>query len=141
MYDIDSINKCLTNENVENILSTLGVEYKKENGWIACNCPFHENADGFNLKWRGNSFFCFSQCQKNYSMFDYVGKILGLDFIESVQWVTSTIGISDDDVHLNSIKMNQKAKIQKMKNMVKIKKKNKVKYKPIDQMIMNDVEY
>lgn len=140
MYDIDSINKCLTNENVENILSTLGVEYKKENGWIACNCPFHENADGFNLKWRGNSFFCFSQCQKNYSMFDYVGKILGLDFIESVQWVTNAIGISDDEVHLNSFKMSQKAKIQKMKNMVKIKKKGKVNYKPVSQTILNDVE-
>ncbi|MDD6640897.1 MAG: toprim domain-containing protein [Erysipelotrichaceae bacterium] len=140
MYDIDSINKCLTNENVENILTTLGVEYKKENGWIAVNCPFHENADGYNCKWRGSSWYCFSQCHKNYSMYDYVGKILDLGFIESVQWVSGILGLSDEKLRLDSSKMAQKAKIQHMKNMVKIKRKTKQKCKPVSQTVMNDIE-
>lgn len=140
MYDLDSINKYLTNENVERILSTLNIEYKKENGWIAVNCPFHENADGFNLKWRGANFFCFSQCHRSYSMYEYVGKILSLSFVESVQWVCDTLSISHENTSLDGSKMAQRAKIQQMKELIKLKRKIKPKYEPVDQTLMNDVE-
>ena len=46
MYDIETINNHLTNGAVEEILSTLNIEYRKENGWISVNCLWHENADG-----------------------------------------------------------------------------------------------
>lgn len=140
MYDLDNINKYLTKENVETILSTLGVDYKKENGWIAVNCPFHENANGYNMKFRNGSFYCFSQCHTSYSVFDYVGKMLDLGFVESVQWVCDTLSIPCENTALKGSKMAQRAKIQRMKELVKLKKKSKVNYDPVSQIVMNDIE-
>lgn len=140
MYDIENINKHLTNDVVEEILSTLNIEYKKENGWLAVNCVFHENADGFSLKWRNEKWYCFSQCNRAYSMYDFVGKVLGLDFVESVKWVVNTIGLSDDKLSLDVTKMANRAKLQRMKTLIRNKHKKEVKYKPVDQIILNDIE-
>ena len=115
MYDIEAINNYLTNNVVEEILSTLNIEYRKENGWLSVNCIWHDNADGFNLKWRDKKWYCFSQCNRAYSMYDFVGKILNLDFVESVKWIAEVIGLSDSKVALNSSKMAQRAKLQHMK--------------------------
>lgn len=140
MYDIEAINNYLTNNVVEEILSTLNIEYRKENGWLSVNCIWHDNADGFNLKWRDKKWYCFSQCNRAYSMYDFVGKILNLDFVESVKWIAEVIGLSDSKVALNSSKMAQRAKLQHMKALTKAKRKQGVKYKSVDQTILNDIE-
>lgn len=140
MYDIETINNHLANDVVEEILSTLNIEYRKENGWFSVNCVFHENADGFNLKWRDKKWYCFSQCNRAYSMYDFVGKVLDLDFKESVKWVSEVIGLSDSKVALNDSKMAQRAKLQQMKVLANTKRKKGITYKLVDQVILNDIE-
>ena len=140
MYDIETINKHLTNDAVEEILSTLNIEYRKENGWVSVNCIWHENANGFNLKWRDGKWYCFSQCSRAYSMYDFVSKILDLDFVESVKWILDAIGLSDDKLSLHGSKLENRNKLQHMKALAKNKRKQAVKYKPVDQIILNDIE-
>ena len=140
MYDIETINNHLTNGAVEEILSTLNIEYRKENGWISVNCLWHENADGYNLKWRDGKWYCFSQCNRAYSMYDFIGKVLDFEFVESVKWVVNAIGLADDKLSLDSSKMANRAKLQRMKALVKNKRKQAVQYKQVDQLILNDIE-
>lgn len=141
MIDINKINDVLC-ENIENIiliLQKLNLDYKIEGRYVSIKCVFHNGTD-YNLKFKNGFWFCFSVCQKRYSTFDIVAKILDLGFIESVQWVSGILGLSDEKLRLDSSKMAQKAKIHQMKNMVKIKRKSKQKYKPVSQTVMNDVE-
>lgn len=141
MIDINKINDVLC-ENIENIiliLQELNLDYKIEGRYVSIKCVFHNGTD-YNLKFKNGFWFCFSVCQKRYSTFDIVAKILDLGFIESVQWVSGILGLSDEKLRLDSSKMAQKAKIQRMKNMVKIKRKTKQKCKPVSQTVMNDIE-
>ena len=66
--------------------------------------------------------------------------MLDLGFVESVQWVCDTLSIPCENTALNDSKMAQRAKIQRMKELVKLKKKSKVNYEPVSQIVMNDIE-
>lgn len=141
MIDINKINDVLCGniENIILILQKLNLDYKIEGRYVSIKCVFHNGTD-YNLKFKDGFWFCFSVCQKRYSTFDIVAKILDLGFVESVQWVCDTLSIPNENSSLDGSKIAQRAKIQRMKELVKLKKKSKVNYDPVSQIVMNDIE-
>ena len=123
---------------IEEILKELDIEYKYENGWYCINCPFHEGADGFNLKWRDGSWFCFSVCKHSYSMFDLISKVLGLEFFEAVKWLAKLLGISNDDITVTQDKIKSKERLKMLKGLTKRNKQ--ITYNKVEQTILNDIE-
>lgn len=127
----------ISDENIEKLLTSLGLEYKYENDWIVCRCPFH-NGDDFNFKYRDKSWYCFSQCQRGYSTINVVQKVMDLDFKEAIKWMCNVLNISDSNLKIDEKKIEVKSKLMKLKSMKY--KKDVTQYKPIPQDILNDIE-
>lgn len=136
MINVDKL-ITLVDEHIEEILTTLNLEYKYESDWIALRCMFHDG-DGFNLKYRDKNFYCFSQCRRNYSIIHVVQKVLDLDFIDAVNWLCKQLGVPNDDLAIDENKLAIKSKLRKLKTM-KIKK-DIIEYKKVPQYILNDIE-
>lgn len=130
------IEKC--DSRVEEILDELGIEYKHDNGWIRINCVFHENADGFNLKFRGHRWYCFSQCHDSFTTIDIVMKVLDMTFVEACKWLSSFLGLSSNEFAMDKEKQATREKLKHLKGFKKSKKK--IEYIPISNEILNDVE-
>lgn len=128
----------LAEPHIKEILDELNIEYKYENGWWCVNCPFHKGADGYNLKYRDGSWYCFSVCKRSYSMFDLISKILGIDFGASIRWLANLLGISSSEIEINQERMQSKERLKMLKNLTK-KTKQKT-YNKVEQTILNDIE-
>ena len=100
---------------------------------------FHDG-DNFNLKFRGNGFYCFSQCRRQYSIFDIVKKINGCGFSESLIWLANLFGIEDDHKDIPVIDTDTRSYLNTLKKMRKIKNKDECQYIKIDQDILNTIE-
>lgn len=137
MYDINEINKYLTNENVIILLDSLEVDYKIENDWITTNCIWHMGSN-YKLKWRGNCWYCFSKCNQAYSMYDFVSKWLDVSFIESVKYIINTIGLGNEDISKSQERIEANHRLEKLKQLTH--NKSKTIYKKVDQTILNDIE-
>lgn len=139
MLDADFVKDIAYNNNIENILDNLGIEYQHElSGWVVLQCMFHDGTN-FNLKFRGDGFYCFSQCRKPYSIFDIICKVKNVEFIEALHWLAKLLGIEDDGSAIN-VDKETKSYISNLKKFQKSKHKTPVKYKKLDQSILNTVE-
>lgn len=128
----------IANDNVEDILSALSLDYIKDGGYVCCKCVFHENADGYNLRYRNGFWYCFSHCHRKYSTINVVQKVLDLDFKEACQWLCNELGIDSKDLVVNEQKLEIKSKLNKLKSMKG--KKEKVVYKPVGNEILSDID-
>lgn len=122
---------------IPQILTSLGVDFKKENDWIVMQCCFH-SGDGYNLKYRDKSFYCFSQCRKNYTIVDVTMKVLNISFKEALNWLCSELNIKSDQIVIDEEKIALKRKLGHLKRMRR--DVHAVEYKPIDQAILNNIE-
>lgn len=91
VYDFEYI-KDECDAKIEFIIEKLGIEYRKENGWICIKCPFHDSVK-FNLKYKNKMFFCFSECKRAYSIIDVSAKILDTNLKEAASWLCNLLSI------------------------------------------------
>lgn len=121
---------------ITDILDKLNIEWRDEPPWIAIQCIFHGGTK-FNLKYRNLKFYCFSECNRCYSIIDVVMKQLDLDFVSSMRWICSEIGLSDCDVSYTKDVVKIRENLNYMKQLAR--KRNKPKYTQVDQLILNDI--
>lgn len=138
MLDIDFI-KDAAYQNIEDILDNLDLEYRHENGWLTLQCMFHNGTD-FNLKFRGDGFYCFSQCRRQYSIYDIVQKVNNFGFYDALSWLADFLGIEDDKTEVIRIDTETKSYINALRKMSKIKHKDRVVYEKVDQYILNTID-
>lgn len=121
---------------ITDILDKLGIEWVMESSWICIRCIFH-NGTKFNLKYKDKMFYCFSECNKSYSIINVVMKSLELEFVPAMKWICNELGITSDEVSVSNDKLKVKKNIQFLKSISK--KRKKVEYSQVDQLILNDV--
>lgn len=128
----------IADENIEYLLSSLSIDYRREGNWLAMNCMFHEDADGWNLKYNNKSFYCFSQCKRNFSIINVVEKVLDVDFLEAVKWLCNELKIKDDSLVVEKENVAVKSKLKRLKALRH--KSNAVDYIPVGQEVLNSIE-
>lgn len=136
MIDVQTVNNAC-DEHIEEILTTLDIDFKYENGWLAIQCPFHQGND-YNCKYRDKTWYCFSQCQRSYSTIDIVMKVLELTFVQALQWLCNELRLDCSEI---TAKRDARA-IKNRLNRLKAMKLNKgsAEYKQVDQIILNSIE-
>jgi DNA primase len=138
LLDLDKILET-SYQNIEYVLERLDIEYRYENEWITMKCLFHDG-DNFNLKFRDNSLYCFSQCRRQYSIIDVVAKSLVCSFYEAAKWLCDLFDIDanvDDDLPTVESKEN----LNTLKTLSKLKRKNRNnEYQVVDQSVLNTIE-
>lgn len=117
---------------METILDHLGLEYRMDGGWICLRCIFH-NGEKFNLKFRGDSFYCFSECRRQYSIFDIVMKANSVSFPESIEWVANLIGIDQDEIQCFEEKKELNEHLKTLKRLAEASISRKVEYTQISE--------
>ena len=122
---------------MEFILDALSLEYKHHNDWLQLRCMFHGGTD-FNLMYRNNFFYCFSQCNKSYNIINVVQNELGLTYGESIKWLKSLLKIEESDYVV--ISEENRIQLNSLKHMSK-KKRVKTEYKPIPKGIIDTVTF
>lgn len=136
MIDVEKLIE-LADENIENLLTTLDLDWKEENGWISMPCMFHQGHDR-NLRYRNKSFYCFSQCQRSYSIINVVENVLELDFLDAVRWLCNELGIDSAGFKIDQQKVQIRNKLKKLKSMKS--RKHGVEYKQVDQSVLNSID-
>ncbi len=121
---------------ITDILDKLGMEWMQESSWIATPCIFHGGTN-FKLKYKNLKFYCFSECNKSYSVIDVVKKALDLNFVAAMKWLCSELGLSADDYVVSDKKIKSRKNLKLMKRLSK--KKSHTEYKQVDQLILNDI--
>lgn len=127
----------IADENIEDLLTTLNLDWEREGEWLIMPCCFH-GGDGKNLRYRNKSFYCFSHCQRGYSIISVVQKVLDLEFLEAVQWLCNELGITESNLKVDQQKIEVRSKLNKLKSMKT--KKHVVTYTSIPQDVLNDIE-
>ena len=122
---------------IPQILTSLGVDYKKENDWIVMQCCFHGGND-YNLKYRDKSFYCFSQCRRGYTIIDVVMKVLNISFKEALNWLCRELNVKDEQIVVDDEKIALKRNLGRLRRMRR--GVHVVEYKKIDQAILNNIE-
>ena len=128
LYNFKFIKECC-DEYIIPIIEKLGLDYRVENGWICLKCPFH-HGEKFNLKYKNNTFFCFSECKRSYSIIDVVAKVLNISLSDSVKWLCEFIGL-DETSDLSQKIINHKIRDneQVMKKFIEIRKQRNIDHK------------
>jgi hypothetical protein len=85
--------KDLFSENPEELLDSIGIEYKRQNGRLLILCPFHsDNHLGSAMIYNGN-FHCFS-CGTSSDCIGLVEQILKIPFIDAVNYCAAIYGLN-----------------------------------------------
>lgn len=124
-------------ENIEYILTTLGVDYRCEGGYICMQCCFHGGND-YNLRYRNGFWFCFSQCQRKYTTIDIVMKVLDLSFPQALEWLCNALNIDCSSIDTSVDRKCARERLNRLKSM-KLHRST-IEYKQVDQTILNSIE-
>lgn len=90
--DISEI-KDLFRENPEELLDSLGIEYKRQNGRLLILCPFHsDNHLGSAMIYNGN-FHCFS-CGTSSDCIGLIEQVLKVPFIDAINYCATIYGLN-----------------------------------------------
>lgn len=136
MVDVEKLIE-LADEHITDILTALCLEWREENGWIVLQCIFH-GGDGWNLKYRDKSFYCFSQCQRGYSIINLIQKVLELDFLDATRWLCNELGIDNTGVAIDKQKIEIRNRLKRLKGMKS--KKRQLEYQPVNQDVLDTIE-
>lgn len=139
MVDIEKLeNEC--NKNIERVLDLIKVEYRYNNGWVCIDCCFHKSSGGYNLKFRNGYWYCFSECRTYYSTISIVSRVTGLSIYETMQYLQTQLGIDCSKDTNNQVDPAYVNSIQTLKRYKNLKGRSSIKYEPIPQHILNDIE-
>ena len=95
--DRNELLEYLSIEKLKELMGYLGSEYcKEEEGYLIFSSICHSNPSSYKLYYYKESkvFHCYSACSCNYSIFDLIGQVLGLDFSDSFKYLANFLGIS-----------------------------------------------
>lgn len=124
---------------ITRILDSLKIEYQVNGDWVKTRCMFH-NGEKFNLTYRNKFFYCFSECNRSYSIVDVVKQQLGLTFFESVRWLCNQMGVSfESEMRKSDPKAEELLKTLRKANRLKHEKESS-ELKEIDPSIFNDIK-
>lgn len=125
--DLKKIKKLLGN-NIEVLLSELGVEFEKNGENITCACPVHggNNANGFSYSTHKHIWSCWSRrCQDDFSN-DVIGLIQGIlsreeeedvGFSKALTWACKTLNIDNNSINVEKKTEEEEDGFVKMVNM------------------------
>ena len=137
MYDFEYL-KDECDKHIVYLIEKLGIEYRRENGWVCIRCPFHKS-EKFNLKYKNRMFFCFSECKRAYSIVDVVGKILDLDMQDAAEWICNTLSI---DAEYDPAKVAaEKKKYESKRIMEEYKKLREMKTTEFESLDSEELDY
>ena len=102
MLDAQEVLKFLTNDHVIKITYLLGhtdPPIENSQGYKFSTVLCHEG-ENYNLQYyeKDKHFYCFSECQKNYSIYDLIMYNTGCNFYQAVYFVASIIGLTEDNI-------------------------------------------
>ena len=129
--------KSIANQNLEVILDKLGLEYKLDGGWITLRCMFH-GGEKFNLKFRGESFYCFSECRRQYDIFEIVSFQLNINFRKSIEWVADVLEIEPDKAQKTDDNVTSKTILSSFAS-IKKNRDNK-RFMPLDESTLQTIK-
>ena len=95
--DRNELLEYLSIEKLKELMEQLGSEYcKEEKGCFIFSSICHSNPTSHKLYYykESSTFHCYSACSCNYSIFDLIGQVLGLDFSDSFKYLANFLGIS-----------------------------------------------
>lgn len=136
MIDVEKLIE-IADENIEDLLSALLIDYRVESDYICIKCLFH-GGDGWNLRFKDGFWYCFSQCRRKYSTINIVMKVLDTDFLGAVNWLCDELNIENDNLTVDTQKIAVKAKLRRLKALKH--KRSEFEYKKVSQDILNDIE-
>lgn len=119
------------------MLDALDIEYIVENDWICLKCIFHDG-EKHNLRYRNKFFYCFSECQKSYTIIDIVKKSQNIDFGEAIRLICSILGITNDYKKVEH-SLELRANLQRMKRMKNLNKDSII-LDSVDNSVWKDIE-
>lgn len=125
-------------KHIEDILTALDLPYIYKSGWLCINCPFHDGADGYNLRYKDYSWFCFSQCHRNYTIVNIVEKVLDIEFPQALRWLCNEMGITESQMKIDRNTVEIRNKLNRLKSMRTTKAT--LEYKPVEQTVLNSIE-
>lgn len=132
--DLKKIKKLLGN-NIELILSELGVEFQKNGENITCPCPVHgsDSPNSFSYSTDKNIWSCWSRrCQDEFSN-DVIGLIQGIlskdadedvGFSAALTWACRTLNIDNNSVKVEKAEEEQEDDFVKMVGLFSKKKES-----------------
>lgn len=136
--DRNELLEYLSIEKLKELMEQLGSEYcKEEEGYFIFSSICHSNPASHKLYYykESNTFHCYSACGCNYSIFDLIGQVLGLDFPDSFKYLANFLGISINQqkkkVGFNKTYSNADLKFLRLQ-------KNKNTYVTPKQQVYND---
>lgn len=136
MIDVEKLIE-IADENIEDLLSALLIDFRHEGDWLSMPCVMH-GGDGYNLRYKDQKFYCFSQCRRSYNIINIVVKVLDTDFLGAVNWLCDELNIENGNLTVDTQKVAVKAKLRRLKALKH--KRNEFEYKPVSQDILNDIE-
>lgn len=95
--DRNGLLEYLSIEKLKELMEQLGSEYcKEEEGYFIFSSICHGNPVSHKLYYykKSKTFHCYSACSCNYSIFDLIGQVLGLDFSDSLKYLANFLNIS-----------------------------------------------
>ena len=128
------------NENIEDILYTIGIEeYYNNNGDIRCACPVHDgdNDSAFSYNTHYKIWKCFSHgChEEGQTIIDLVRLVLNYNYIDTINWLCSYLNIDESvDVTNDSVDINKVISQNRIKSKFNSKDdiKDQTNIKPVD---------
>ena len=88
----------ITDEDIVNILTNEfdSIKGQETSQYIIFSAVCH-NSSSMKLYYykESKTFHCYSQCSCNYSVFDLIGQVLGLPFLESYKWLCNYKGVKN----------------------------------------------
>jgi len=95
--DRNEILEHLSIEKLKELMEHLGSEYcKEEKDYFIFSSICHGNPSSHKLYYykESSTFHCYSACSCNYSIFDLIKQVLGLDFSDSFKYLANFLGIA-----------------------------------------------
>lgn len=99
---------------------------------------FHGGTD-YNLMYRNKFFFCFSQCNKSYTVINLVSKVLNISYGQAIGWLKKLLNLSDD-TEIEPISCEARQTIDVLHTLSK-KGKKSVSYLPLPEIVTDSVQY
>lgn len=127
---------------VKELFVKLGMqEVSQRHGNVYSVCPFHVGADNPNGFAFSNGFgYCFTQCNRKYDLFDIVKRMIGVDFVDAVSYLSAYVGM---DIDYSSRKVSSDSEVNRsfLTQVRKMRSKGKaVQWTPIDKSILETFE-
>ena len=140
--DKNELLELLTIEKLKELMTQLGSEYcKEEQGCVIFSSICHGNPSSHKLYYYKDTqtFHCYSACSCNYSVFDLISEVLGLDFSDSLKYLANFLGVNNISSQQNrKAGFNRTYKNEDLK-FLKVSKNKRYRLKPKELVYSDNV--